>query len=147
MDGPTMTIPRINCSLVTTVFLCALASTAFASDGETKKDATSWPSWRGPNRDGVSNEKGLLDSWKGDGPPLAWSASGFGGGFSSLVIADGKIFTMGEIDGKCCLIAASLSDGKTIWKTPIGGGKPNCTPTYDDGVVYGVTFNGELAAC
>lgn len=142
-----MTIPRTICSLVTAILLGMLVSTAFASDGETKKDSASWPSWRGPNRDGVSTEKGLLDSWKADGPPVAWSANGFGGGFSSVIVANGKIFTMGEIDGKCCIVAASLGDGKIVWKTPIGGGKPNCTPTYDDGVVYGVTSNGELAAC
>lgn len=140
-----MTILRILCSL--TCLFAAISPGAFASDGETQKGRANWPSWRGPSRDGVSNEKGLLDSWKGDGPALSWSASGFGGGFSSLVIADDKIFTMGEIDGKCCIIAAALSDGKVLWKTPIGNGKPNCTPTYDDGIIYGVTFNGELAAC
>lgn len=142
-----MTTSRLLCSLVLFYFALAAVPCAWSSDGETKSDSKSWPSWRGPNRDGVSAEKGLLDAWKADGPPLAWSSSGFGGGFSSLVIADGKLFTMGEIDGKCCLVAASLVDGKVLWKTPIGGGKPNCTPTYDDGVIYGVSFNGELAAC
>jgi outer membrane protein assembly factor BamB len=116
------------------------------ADGETKKDKSNWPSWRGANRDGISQEKGLLEQWKG-APPIAWSTSGFGGGYSSVVIADGKIFTMGNVDDDCCIIAASLKDGKILWKTPIGNGTPNCTPTYDDGVIYGLSYEGELAAC
>jgi outer membrane protein assembly factor BamB len=35
-----------------------------------------WPQWRGPNRDGVSAERGLLKAWPAGGPPLAWKASG-----------------------------------------------------------------------
>ena len=36
--------------------------------------AQDWAQWRGPNRDGVSSEKGLLKSWPEGGPPLAWQA-------------------------------------------------------------------------
>ncbi|MCH7726533.1 MAG: hypothetical protein IH991_08660, partial [Planctomycetes bacterium] len=43
-----------------------------------------WPQWRGPNRDGVSTEKGLLDRWDADGPPLFWSTRGAGSGYSSV---------------------------------------------------------------
>lgn len=142
-----MTIRRTICSLVIAFGVCSFSNVSFANDGETKKGSSNWPSWRGVARDGVSTEKGLLDQWKGDGPALLWSASGYGGGFSSIVIAEGKIFSMGEIDGKCCVIAASLSDGRILWKTPIGSGKPNCTPTFDDGVIYGLSEKGELAAC
>ena len=39
-----------------------------------------WPGWRGPARDGVSPDKGLLAEWKDGGPPLAWKATGLGGG-------------------------------------------------------------------
>lgn len=57
--------------------------------------AADWPQWRGPHRDGKSAETGLLKEWKEGGPPLAWQASGLGGGFSSLAIADGRIYTLG----------------------------------------------------
>ena len=33
-----------------------------------------WPQWRGPNRDGISKETGLLKQWPADDPPLAWTA-------------------------------------------------------------------------
>ncbi len=62
--------------------------------------ATDWPQWRGPNRDGKSTETNLLREWPEGGPPLAWRAAGLGAGYSSISIADGKIFTMGDLDGE-----------------------------------------------
>jgi len=109
---------------------------------------TGWPTWRGPARDGKSRETGLLDAWPEQGPPLDWSARGLGSGFSSVSIADGRIFTMGQKSGGTHLIALKESDGSPLWSTPIGGGdKPNCSPTVDDGLVYGLTHGGDLAAC
>ena len=43
-----------------------------------------WPQWRGPKRDGVSAERGLLKDWPSGGPKLAWKASGAGEGYSSF---------------------------------------------------------------
>jgi outer membrane protein assembly factor BamB len=107
--------------------------------------AADWPQWRGPNRDGVSKETGLLRSWDEEGPPQVWKTTGLGGGYSSVVIAKGKIFTMGSQRGGTA-ISALDTDGKLLWTTRIGGGgEPNCTPTYDDGLVYGVSKNGDLA--
>src|SRR5688572_11107782 len=54
-----------------------------------------WPQWRGPQRDGVSPDKGLLAQWPGGGPPKLMTATGLGSGFSSVSIAQGRIFTMG----------------------------------------------------
>ncbi|HLW77182.1 MAG TPA: hypothetical protein VKS01_09350, partial [Bryobacteraceae bacterium] len=48
--------------------------------------AADWPQWRGPNRDGISSETGLLPSWPPNGPPVIWKASGLGEGYSSLAI-------------------------------------------------------------
>ena len=52
-----------------------LASQAMA------QTAALWPQWRGPNRDGVSKETGLLKQWPADGPPLVWKATGAGRGY------------------------------------------------------------------
>ncbi|MDQ3135262.1 MAG: hypothetical protein M3Q76_10715, partial [Acidobacteriota bacterium] len=54
-----------------------------------------WPQWRGPNRDGISKETGLLKQWPAAGPPLAWKATGAGRGYSSLAVADNRLLTMG----------------------------------------------------
>ncbi|HYG83133.1 MAG TPA: hypothetical protein VD861_22235, partial [Pyrinomonadaceae bacterium] len=45
-----------------------------------------WPQWRGANRDGISQETGLLKEWPESGPPLAWKAAGAGRGYSSLAV-------------------------------------------------------------
>src|SRR3569832_2133755 len=51
-----------------------------------------WPQWRGPNRDNVSTETGLLKQWPKGGPPLAWEAKDLGAGFSSVSVANGHIY-------------------------------------------------------
>jgi len=64
------------------VLLFAFAGQVMAQAG------ANWPQWRGPNRDGVSKETGLLKQWPAEGPPLLWKASGAGRGYSSFSIAN-----------------------------------------------------------
>jgi len=107
-----------------------------------------WSRWRGPNGDAISAEKGLLKTWPKEGPPLAWQAKGFGGGYSSVAIAGGKIFTLGKKNGKTEMIAASVKDGSILWTTPFGDGDPpNCTPTVDGNLVFGLSCAGDLVCC
>jgi len=58
--------------------------------------AEDWPQWRGPNRDGLCTETGLLKSWPEDGPKLLWELTGLGTGYSSVTIVNGKLYTMGD---------------------------------------------------
>ena len=88
--------------------------------------ADDWPQWRGPSRNGKSAETGLLGKWPAGGPPLAWKAEGLGGGYSSLSIADGRIYTMGDIGETQFVLALSQEDGSQVWKTEIGPSKPSC---------------------
>ena len=55
------------------------------------QSAANWPQWRGPNRDGISKETGLLKQWPAEGPPLVWKATGAGRGYSSFSVANGKL--------------------------------------------------------
>src|SRR5262245_38339939 len=89
----------------------AFASAVWASD--------TWPQWRGPNRDGVSAAKGLLDRWE-DAPPLVWKAKGLGSGYAGVVTDGSIVCTMGNRDGKTTVIAVSDKDGKELWGTEIG---------------------------
>src|ERR1700722_18805758 len=58
----------------------------------------SWPSWRGPHRDAISSETGLLDSWPANGPPLKWKAAHLGAGKASIAI-DGRLpLTLGTTE-------------------------------------------------
>ena len=52
------------------VFACAVAAAATVTLGASPA-SVGWPQWRGPNRDGVSTETGLLQSWKAGGPAVA----------------------------------------------------------------------------
>lgn len=119
----------------------ALTMLAYAADSSTSKD---WPTWRGPNRDAISNEKGLLTEWPENGPEVLWTADGLGRGFSSLAIANGRIYTMGERKDGTFLICLDLN-GKEQWAARVGRGDPNCTPTVDGDRVYCVDRNGELS--
>src|SRR4051794_3436917 len=67
--------------------------------------ATDWPQWRGPDRDGLSRETGLLKDWPKDGPPSAWKASGIGEGMGGVAIAAGRIYTTGDTGDSAWLFA------------------------------------------
>ena len=74
-----------------------------------------WPQWRGINRDAKSNEKGLLSQWPEGGPPVLWEVKTVGVGYSSVSVADGKIYTMGDLKGVEHVIALDEKTGKTLW--------------------------------
>jgi outer membrane protein assembly factor BamB len=115
-----------------------------AADSEVAAQNNDWPQWRGPSRDGISRETGLLDSWPEGGPPLLWKVEGLGGGYSSVAVSGGKIFTMGNRGGTK-VIALDATDGSMLWDAQVGGGgAPNCTPTVDGDLVYGLSHSGDL---
>jgi outer membrane protein assembly factor BamB len=109
--------------------------------------AADWPQWRGPDRTGVSKETGLLKTWPKEGPPKLWSVPGCGGGFSSVVVADGVIYGTGSARGKNIAWARNESDGKLIWTQTYadGGSEPNSTPVIAAGKVYVLSKEGVLA--
>lgn len=111
-----------------------------------------WAQWRGPNRDAKSEETGLRGEWPVDGPPLSWKANGIGGGFSSVSISNGLIFTLGDLAESSYVIALKEADGSLVWKKKIGsaGGHrkypgPRSTPTVDRGQVFAMNQYGDLA--
>jgi outer membrane protein assembly factor BamB len=109
-----------------------------------------WNQWRGPKRDGISPDTGLLKEWPSAGPTQAWKATGLGEGFSSVSFAGNKIFTMGDVAGECSLIALDLT-GKKLWAAPVGkpgggGGYPGprCTPSTDGTLIFALGQHGDL---
>lgn len=73
-----------------------------------------WPQWRGPRRDGRCDETGLRPSWPPGGPPLLWSASGLGRGYSSPIISGGRIWITGDFGDELRILCLDLS-GRIIW--------------------------------
>jgi outer membrane protein assembly factor BamB len=117
--------------------------------------AADWPQWRGPTRDGISEEKGLLKQWPEAGPILAWQQTGLGNGYSSPAIAEGRIFLINNKDLEDEYVQALSTDGgKPLWKTHLGKvGNPDqkppypaarSTPTVDGQWVYALGSDGDL---
>ena len=111
-----------------------------------------WPQWRGPNRDGISKESGLLKQWPSQGPPLHWKASGAGQGYSSMAVVDGRLFTMGAREDREFIIAFDVKSGAPLWVTAHGGrfkndrgDGPRGTPTIEGDRVYALGGNGDLS--
>ncbi len=129
-----------------------LASTLFAFLISTAPGGEDWPQWRGPNRDGLSLETGLLSSWPAGGPPTLWKATGLGAGYSTVAVDGGRIFTLGAARDIEYLIALDARTGKELWRTRVGrryennrGDGPRGAPTVDGARVYALGGNGDLA--
>lgn len=111
-----------------------------------------WNQFRGPNRDNISTETGLLDEWPKGGPELLQTISGIGEGYGSVSLVGDLMYTMGNIDGGEHVIALSRKTGDVVWKTRNGdeyregmGNGPRGTPTVVDGMVYSLGGNGDLS--
>jgi outer membrane protein assembly factor BamB len=129
-----------------------LAALCLAPAAELKVKPTDWPQFRGPNRDGFSQETGLLKQWPEEGPPKVWTATGLGQGYGSVSVVGGMIFGTGKKDGQESIWALDEATGRQKWETPFTtseqaarGDGPRSTPTYAAGKVYAVGSEGTLA--
>jgi outer membrane protein assembly factor BamB len=114
--------------------------------------AADWPQFRGPNRDGISKETGLLKAWPAGGPKVLWKTP-VGEGFSHVVVAGGRLYTMAGDGGDEVAVAHDAATGKRLWRTVIDrkfmsdmGNGSRSTPTVDGGLVYVLSASGKLAA-
>jgi outer membrane protein assembly factor BamB len=124
------------------ILLAILTTTASARD---------WPGFRGADRTGISKEKGLLKKWPEGGPREIWSVEDLGGGFASVAIANGLIYTTGmDKNSQGTLFAFDL-DGKPVWNRQYGAEwkgshkGTRTTPTVDGDRVYIMSGQGRLA--
>ncbi|MBN2296271.1 MAG: PQQ-like beta-propeller repeat protein [Pirellulales bacterium] len=109
-----------------------------------------WPQWRGPRRDGISDEKGLLQKWPEDGPKLLWSKDDLGTGWCSPIVVGDQIFITGDV-GDDLVIYCFDTAGKLIWKTKNGkswtgsypGSRACCV--FSEGRIYQLGAHGRLA--
>src|SRR5687768_8388215 len=100
-----------------------------------------WPQFRGPRRDGISDERGLLQSWPESGPKQLWSTIGAGRGFSSPIVAGGRVYLTGDFNDELYVVAYDLK-GKPLWRTKNGAAWLNQyqgargSVTYSAGLLY-----------
>jgi outer membrane protein assembly factor BamB len=133
---------------------CVLLGVACLVAGAAASFADDWPQWRGPNRDDISKETGLLKEWPKGGPKLLWKTDKAGLGFSGFSIVGDVLYTMGARDEEEYALAFSVKDGSQLWTAKIGpifieplkqyGDGPRGTPTVDGDHVYCLGGQGEL---
>lgn len=118
--------------------------------------ALDWPQWRGPNRDGISQEKGLLKEWPKEGPKLLWKFEAAGSGYSTPAVVGDRVYLLGNegLDNES-VQAVSAKDGKQLWAARLGKvGNPKqqpsfpaarSTPTVEGELLYALGSDGDLA--
>ena len=142
--------PRILVILITLALLTswAAADSPSAQDGLIASPEPGWPQWRGPRRDGISDEKGLLQEWPEGGPKLLWKQDGLGKGWSSPIVVGDTLYITGDVEDDLVIYAFGV-DGKLRWKTVNGRSwkksYPGCRAAcaYSEGKLYHV--NGQWA--
>ena len=118
--------------------------------------AGDWPNYRGPNHTGISDEVDWQANWGDAGPKVLWLAS-VGTGSSSVVIADGRAYTMGnqgeeEEQQEDTVYCFDAETGELLWKHTYHcpslpkyyEGGTLATPTVDGGVLYTLSKMGDL---
>jgi outer membrane protein assembly factor BamB len=116
--------------------------------------AADWPQWRGPDRDGISKETGLLRAWPKDGPKLLWQVSDAGEGYSTPAVKDNRLYVLGSKGMEDEFMQArDVKDGHVIWTVRLGKVGPNqmanypgcrSTPTVDGAFIYALGSDGDL---
>jgi outer membrane protein assembly factor BamB len=118
--------------------------------------AADWPQWRGPQRNGISQETGLLKEWPKEGPKLLWQLKEIGSGYSTPAVVGARLFVLSNQGSENEFVQAlDVKDGKQLWSTRLGSvGNPDqqpsypaarSTPTVDGALLYALGSNGDLA--
>jgi outer membrane protein assembly factor BamB len=117
--------------------------------------AADWPQWRGPGRDGLSKETGLLRAWPQDGPKLLWQLKAIGGGYSTPAVVGRRLYVLSNKGLQDEFVQArQVKDGKKVWSVRIGKvGAPKqmpsypaarSTPTVEGDALYALGSDGDL---
>lgn len=109
--------------------LPALAFTILALTAQPSAAAAAdWPSYRGPNLDGIAPGETLPASWPSGGPPIVWDRY-LGQGYSSITIVNGRGYTLYQSAFQQHLLCFDIRGGETIWETSFA-------PTYEQLGLY-----------
>ena len=105
--------------------------------------------WRGPDRNGIFPETGLLKSWPESGPELLWALEDLDRGYASVTVTDQIIYLAGRKD-KHEFLTALDKDGNRLWRIQYGLGvtktppDTRCIPTVQSDKIYLISGSGEV---
>jgi len=116
--------------------------------------ADDWPQWRGPNRDGISQETGLLKEWPKEGPRLLWKTEDIGRGYSTPAVVGDRLYVMANEGLENEFVEAlDATTGQRVWSTRVGNvGNPKqqpnfpaarSTPTVQEDALYVLSSDGD----
>ena len=148
-----------------TVLVAAIAAALLEAPRTVRGAADAeWLQWGGPHRNFMSDVKGLASSWPASGPKRLWTRA-LGEGHSSILVEDGRLYTMYRPLGTLSLVRRSQEEvvasieaatGKTIWefKYPAPtdgvdfsqGAGPHSTPLIVGSHLYATSSRRELFA-
>ena len=135
-----------------------------APNNHTNED---WPQWMGADREGIWQERGILEKFPHGGPEVMWRTP-INHGYSGPAVVGERVYVMdrklsdpakspdspferGEIPGNERVLCLSATDGKIIWEhaydcqyTVSYASGPRTTPTVDGDRVYTVGAEGDL---
>jgi outer membrane protein assembly factor BamB len=143
-----------------TITACLLAALPVACRGD------DWPQWRGPRRDGVWRERGIVATIPAAGLPVKWRTA-VGGGYGGPAVAGGRVYLLDYVRregtvanapnertalaGNERVLCFDAANGQLVWKHEYDcpysisyASGPRCTPTVADGRVYALGAEGRL---
>src|SRR5262245_47402754 len=79
-------------------FICLLSFLVTQTSSSKAANSSNWPQWRGPDSQGVSNDKNLSTEWS-ETKNVLWKTALPGKGFSQPIIWGKKVFLTTDIEG------------------------------------------------
>jgi outer membrane protein assembly factor BamB len=141
---------------ISTGFVLLFALACCPSLPAAEIDPMDWPSWRGPEQNGISREKGLIDSWNPSGENVLWTKPDIMT-YSTPIVMRGKLYVLSrnepdtpkEGERVVCLDPAT---GKVIWENKFNVflsdvpaervGWSSCVGDQETGNVYALGVGG-----
>jgi outer membrane protein assembly factor BamB len=115
--------------------------------------AADWNQWRGPRRDGVSEETGVQTKWSAGRPAELWRKV-IGNGYGVVAVVGNRVYAAGNKEGQDTVVCLDDATGNTIWSTSYKAPAklagefgsfygPHSTPTVQDGKVFVLSRDGQ----
>jgi outer membrane protein assembly factor BamB len=163
-----MSLPPVSLAVALAVLVAPVARGAIRpipqAQAATAASDTAWRQWGGPARDFTVPSADLADSWPAEGPRRLWSRA-LGEGHSSILVEDGRLYTMYRPLGLLSMIRRSqearvaafdAATGQTIWEhtyaAPTGGldlsqgAGPHSTPLITGDLLFAMSSRLEIMA-